>query len=124
MRSASGLMHVWRLPHFEPPSRRADRQQGASITPTAVRSTLPRSRRGDRMRRRSFIRLLGGAATWPLAARAQQQVPVIGVLHTASLEAFRSQLAAFHQGSKYAGYVAGQNVAIEYRWAEDRLDRL
>src|SRR5262245_64831106 len=77
------------------------------------------------MNRRDFITLVGGtAASWPLAARAQQQVPVIGFLHTASLEAFRSQLAAFHQGLKYAGYVAGQNVAIEYRWAEDRLDRL
>src|SRR5262249_50998998 len=75
--------------------------------------------------RRDFITLMGGAAAgWPVAARAQQQVPVIGFLHTASLEAFRSQLAAFHQGLKYAGYVAGQNVAIEYRWAEDRLDRL
>jgi putative ABC transport system substrate-binding protein len=74
--------------------------------------------------RRKFLATLGGAAAWPFAARAQQPMPVIGFLHTASPEAYRSQLAAFHQGLKYAGYVEGQNVAIEYRWAEDRLDRL
>jgi putative tryptophan/tyrosine transport system substrate-binding protein len=78
------------------------------------------------IRRREFFMLLGGsaAAGWPLAARAQQQGPVIGFLHTASEDAFRSQLAAFHHGLKNAGYIEGRNVAIEYRWAKGRLERL
>jgi len=78
------------------------------------------------IRRREFFMLLGGgaAAGWPLAARAQQQGPVIGFLHTASEDAFRSQLAAFHHGLKNTGYIEGRNVAIEYRWAKGRLERL
>jgi putative ABC transport system substrate-binding protein len=77
------------------------------------------------MKRRDFITLLGSAGVWPLAARAQQPtMPVIGFFHIASLETRRDQVASFLQGLKDTGYVEGQNVAIEYRWAENQNDRL
>src|SRR5215468_4843569 len=80
----------------------------------------------SRMRRREFIAGLGSAAAWPVVARAQQAaLPVIGFLSPQSAEDdYKNVTVPFLQGLKEAGYVDGQNVAIEYRWAENQLDQL
>ena len=78
------------------------------------------------MKRREFIAGLGGAAAWPLVARAQQPaVPVIGYLGSQSADdEYKNFTVPFLQGLKETGYVEGQNVAVEYRWAENQIDRL
>ena len=76
------------------------------------------------MKRREFIALVGGVAAWPLGAPAQQRTPVVGYLNSGSRHTRQHGVAAFRQGLGEAGYVEGQNVTIEYRWGDDRYDRL
>ena len=79
------------------------------------------------MRRREFLTVIGSAAAagaWPLRLSAQQTMPVIGLLHSGTAVAFAEQVAAFRQSLREGGYAEAQNIAIEYRWAEGRFDRL
>jgi putative ABC transport system substrate-binding protein len=78
----------------------------------------------DQLKRREFISLLGSAAAWPLAARAQAGAPIVGFLSPAPPAGYESYLLGFRQGLREAGYVEGRNVAIEYRWADNQNDRL
>src|SRR5262245_51341356 len=76
------------------------------------------------MRRRDFIAGLAGSVAWPLAARAQQAMPVIGYLNSSPPGPSAERLSVFRQGLKEMGFVEGENVAIEFRWAENQTDRL
>jgi putative tryptophan/tyrosine transport system substrate-binding protein len=76
------------------------------------------------MRRREFFGVVSGAATWPVAARAQSAIPVIGFLDSRSPDGLTSRLGAFRQALKEVGFVEGENLKIEYRWADNQIDRL
>src|SRR3954464_12434187 len=89
-----------------------------------MNDSQPRGHMASHIERRKFLATLGGAAAWPLAARAQLAMPVIGFLNSGTREGFAHLLAAFHQSLNQAGFVEGRNVAIEYRWAEGQYDRL
>src|SRR3954454_5175195 len=80
---------------------------------------------GADMRRRKFLGVLGGAVVaWPLTAHAQQALPIVGFLNAGSLDGYANHVAAFRQGLNDTGFVHGQNVIIEYRWAAGQYDRL
>src|SRR5215472_3646331 len=99
--------------------------RGLAIIGVIMLLPLPLRRRGDRMRRREFIALLGGAAVWPKAARTQQPaVPTVGFLSTGSAASMTTYVDGFRRGLNAAGFTEGRNVAIDYRWANNQLDRL
>src|SRR5262249_46350714 len=101
-------------------------QDGQDARPRATAHAARPRRRGDRMKRREFITVLGGAAAaWPLAARAEQAaLPVVGYLNFGSPESDASKLTGIRRGLNQTGYVEGRNFVIEYRWAGNQVDRL
>src|SRR5690349_13151187 len=110
---------------FDPKRTRTDLSQLPVLHPLQCARLSNFDAQGPAMRRRDLIILLSGAVTWPFTARAQQPaMPVVGYLTSYSPEEGESRAAAFRRGLQEAGYVVGQNVAIEYRWADQQIDRL
>jgi putative ABC transport system substrate-binding protein len=110
----------------EKPCRSPATKKGLEFAFWRIRGCGARDRRrGDRVNKREFISLLGGAATWPVAARAQQPaMPVIGLLDQRSPDELADRLRGFRQGLRDSDFVEGQNVVIDYRWAQNKEDRL
>ena len=133
-RSDSFPLHRGRRPYMTQSGGKPSRNPAAQQAPD--RSSPMRYAHGPpvsgqhmqfgQLKRREFITLIGGAATaWPLAARAQRStIPAIGFLNADSPQSYARELSAFLKGLGESGYVDGRNVAVEYRWAENRIDRL
>src|SRR2546423_4794373 len=113
------MSHIFRSRTFNQEQRRS-----RSLIEGKADAARPR-RRGDRVKRREFITLLGAAAAWPITVRAQHgAIPIVGYLSGASSDSLTAYPAVFRRSLAEAGYVEGQNVEIEYRWAGDQPDRL